>query len=140
MNWGYKIVFGLGGFILFIVGLAVYMVSQNTDTLEDDDYYERGLNYDETYRKKENLSRNHAKPTIRINQDTLLIQFIAADNKGHLHFKRPDDNKLDISLPFATQGDLFKLPLTTFKKGNWNLEIDWVSAGDSYLIDQHVYY
>jgi len=140
MNWGYKIVFGLGAFVLFIVGLAIYMVSNDTDTLEDDDYYERSLNYDETYRKKENLNHNHAKPTIRISQDTMLIKFISADNKGQLHFKRPDDNKLDVSLPFATPTDQFKLPLSTFKKGNWNLEIDWKSGADSYLVDQHVYY
>ncbi len=139
MNWGYKIVFGLGAFMLFIVGAGVYMVSHDSDSLVDPDYYEKGLNYDDTYHKKENLLNHEAKPNLQVTKDTLTITFVAAGNKGNLNFKRPDNGKLDKTLPFATQTNQFKLPLSSFEKGNWNVEIDWKNGDLDYLSDQALF-
>jgi len=139
MNWGYKIVFGLGAFMLFIIGAGIYMVSHDSDTLVESDYYEKGLNYDETFHKKENLLNDHAKPKIQLLKDTLLIQFSADVNKGNLNFKRLDDKAQDQQLPFYTNTNKFKLPLSSFKKGNWNLEIDWVHSDKSYISDHAVF-
>ena len=46
MNWGLKIVIGLATFIVFIVSMGIYMVSKDTDSLVDNDYYEKSLSYD----------------------------------------------------------------------------------------------
>lgn len=119
--------------MLFIIGAGIYMVSHDSDTLVDADYYEKGLNYDETFHKKENLLHDHAKPNVKLLKDTLLIEFSTSINKGKLNFKRIDDNTNDQQLPFYTEGRLYKLPINTFKKGNWNLEIDWVHSGKSYI-------
>ena len=139
MNWGYRIVFSLAAFMLFIIGSTIYMVSKNKDTLEEDDYYEQSLHYDETYNKKESLLHDHAKPQVRVDQDTLYIQFTTKNNSGKLNFKRPDEGNLDISIPFSTATEKFNLPISTFKKGNWNLEIDWKNGANSYLSDHSVY-
>ena len=139
MNWGYKIVFGLGAFMLFIIGAGIYMVSHDSDTLVESDYYEKGLNYDETFHKKENLLNDDAKPKIQMLKDTLLIKFSAAGNKGSLNFKRLDDKTHDQQIPFFTKDNQFKLPVSSFKKGNWNLEIDWVNADKSYISDHAVF-
>ncbi|OYD40808.1 FixH family protein [Sphingobacterium cellulitidis] len=139
MNWGYKIVFGLGAFMLFIIGAGIYMVSHDNDTLVESDYYEKGLNYDETFHKKENLLNDHARPKIQLLKDTLLIQFSTSGNKGNLNFKRLDDKSLDLQLPFFSKTNQFKLPVSTFKKGNWNLEIDWVHSDKSYISDHAVF-
>ncbi|MCT1532017.1 FixH family protein [Sphingobacterium daejeonense] len=139
MNWGYKIVFGLGAFMLFIIGAGIYMVTHDSDTLVESDYYEKGLNYDETFHKKENLLNDHAKPRIQVLKDTLLIQFSSSVNKGNLNFKRLDDKNQDQQLPFYTNSNQFKLPISSFKKGNWNLEIDWVNSSKSYISDHAVF-
>jgi hypothetical protein len=139
MNWGYKIVFGLGAFMLFIIGAGIYMVTHDSDTLVESDYYEKGLNYDETFHKKENLLNDHAKPRIQVLKDTLLIQFSSSVNKGNLNFKRLDDKNQDQQLPFYTNSNQFKLPISSFKKGNWNLEIDWVNSNKSYISDHAVF-
>jgi len=47
MNWGTKIVIALASFMALIVSFGVYMVSSDTDSLVAEDYYERGLNYDQ---------------------------------------------------------------------------------------------
>lgn len=125
--------------MLFIIGAGIYMVTHDSDTLVESDYYEKGLNYDETFHKKENLLNDHAKPRIQVLKDTLLIQFSSSVNKGNLNFKRLDDKNQDQQLPFYTNSNQFKLPISSFKKGNWNLEIDWVNSSKSYISDHAVF-
>ncbi|MNL49441.1 hypothetical protein D3C87_1723760 [compost metagenome] len=115
------------------------MVSHDTDTLEDTDYYEQGLNYDQVYNKKENVVTYQAKPIVKISQDTLYIEFVHVANKGNLIFKRPSDSSIDLQLPFETNSTLYQLPISSLKKGTWNLEIIWKSGGLDFLTDQQLH-
>jgi len=133
MNWGLKIVLGLGAFMLFIIGAGIYMVTKNTDTLEDIDYYKKSLDYDHVYQGKQNLEDDDAKPDIQVQGDTLYIAFKHAGNKGDLIFKRPSDGSLDLTLPFLTHATDYQLPVSTFKKGNWKLEINWQHGSTLYI-------
>ena len=104
MNWGSKIILGLGSFMLFIVVTVIYMVSKDSDTLIDENYYETSLSYDEVYNSKQNLIRDNAKPILKLESDSLIIQFIAAENSGNISFKRPSDGSLDQVIPFDVKG------------------------------------
>lgn len=139
MNWGTKIFLSLGLFMLCIIGAGIYMVSHDNDTLEDTDYYEQGLNYDQVYNKKSNVVKHKAEPVIKINQDTLYIQFANVANSGNLIFKRPSDRSIDLQLPFETNTGVYQLPISTLKKGAWNLEIVWKSEGLEFLTDQQLH-
>lgn len=139
MNWGNKIIFGLASFILFIVGAGVYMVTKDSDTLIDDNYYENSLDYDKVYDSKQNLLNDNAKPKITIKNDTLYVQFVSTNNKGTLMFKRPSDGKLDKKILFLTLKSEYQLPVSSFTKGNWLLEISWEQAGKTYYHDQPIY-
>ncbi|MBD1423105.1 FixH family protein [Sphingobacterium chuzhouense] len=139
MNWGLKIVLGLGAFIIFIVSAGIYMVTKNTDTLEDEDYYEKSLSYDEVYQRKQNLLDDHARPTVNVRNDTLYITFSKPHNRGDLIFKRPSDSMLDITLPFVTEGQDYRLPVSSFTKGSWRLEISWEQGETLYTSDHNLY-
>lgn len=139
MNWGTKIVVGLGSFMIFIICAVLYMVSHDSDTLVDDDYYEKGLTYDETYDRKQNMADDHAKPTVQLQNDTLTIVFKTSQNKGNLSFVRPSDGKLDKDIPLFTTNNTFKLPVSTLTKGNWTLEITWESGNRKYIDNQSVF-
>jgi|SRR5690606_338620 hypothetical protein len=140
MNWGLKIVLGLGIFIIFIVSAGIYMVTKNTDTLEDEDYYERSLSYDEVYQRKQNLLDDHARPTVSVKNDTLYITFSRPHNRGELIFKRPSDNMLDVALPFVTESQYYRLPVGSFTRGSWRLEISWQQDGTPYTSDHNLYF
>lgn len=129
MSWGNKIIIGLACFMIFIVGAGIYMVSKDSDSLIDEDYYENSLSYDKIYERKQNLYKEDAVPNIQLAKDTLKIQFVAMDNQGTLTFKRPSDGSLDKAIPFSTKGNEFILPMASFKRGNWNLEISWTEGG-----------
>ena len=139
MNWGTKIVVGLATFMLFIVGSGLYMVSHDSDTLIEEDYYEKSLHYDEIYDRKQNLANDQAKPNIVQVQDTLLITFKAPVNHGELNFKRPSNGELDQVIPLHTASEVFKLPISTFKKGNWSLEVTWENQGKHYIQTQPLF-
>ncbi|MCA5006175.1 FixH family protein [Sphingobacterium bovistauri] len=139
MNWGSKIIVGLASFILFIVGTGIYMVTKDSDTLIDEDYYENSLDYDKVYNSKQNLIDDNAKPNVSVRSDTLFIQFVATVNKGSLIFKRPSDGTLDKQLPLFTSTSEYKLNISSFAKGNWSLEISWNQGGKAYYHNQPLY-
>lgn len=139
MNWGIKIVLGLGAFMLFIVCSVIYMVTTDSDTLIEDDYYEQSLNYDEVYDRKQNLQDDHAKPLVKIVHDTLIITFTTEKVKGELNFKRPSDGSLDKVIPLYTNTNIVKLPISTLAKGNWLLEVKWDSHGVAYIHNQSIF-
>jgi len=140
MNWGTRIAAGLGAFMIFIVGTGIYMVTKNTDTLEETDYYEQSLDYDQVYRGKQNLEDDRARPQVRVNGDTLYITFKTAENRGELVFKRPSDGSLDLTLPFATRSADYQLPVDSFKKGSWKLNIRWQSNGTPYISEHNLFF
>ena len=139
MNWGMRIVVGLGAFMQLIVCATVYMVSSDTDTLVEEDYYEKGLSYDEVYDRKQNLQDDDAKPIIQLVNDTLSIVFKTEGIKGTLDFKRSSDGSLDKTIPLYTATKLFKLPVSSLKKGNWSLEINWESHNTKYIDTQSIF-
>jgi nitrogen fixation protein FixH len=139
MNWGSKIILGLGSFMLFIVVSVIYMVSKDSDTLIDENYYETSLSYDDVYNSKQNLIRDNAKPILTLQYDSLIVQFSASENIGNINFKRPSDGSLDQVIPFKVKGSELKLPVSTFNKGNWNVEISWKQSGNSYVHTQALY-
>ncbi len=121
-----------------IVAAGKYMDSRDSDSLEEDDYYEQGLNYDQAYEKKQNVLTMQESPRIEIKKDTLYIHFVSKINKGKLLFRKPSDNRLDKELPFQTTNNLFVLPISTFDRGMWNLYIDWKSVGKDFLFEEHI--
>lgn len=139
MNWGLKIVVGLGAFMLFIIFATIYMVSKDSDTLIDENYYENSLSYNEVYDRKQNLVDDDARPLLKLENDTLSIIFKSTNNKGELSLKRPSDGSLDKVIPLFTSSNIYTLPVSTFSKGNWNLEINWESNNKSYVDNQSLY-
>lgn len=140
MNWGTKIALALGVCMTAVVLTVLYMVSQNTDTLEDGDYYERGLSYDDIYTMKLNLQRDNAKPILQVVSDTLLIQFMSKSNDGELLLRRRADRDQDVRLPVATgTGKTFSLPTQSFSRGAWQLVLEWESGGVPYYFEEDLF-
>lgn len=139
MNWGMKIVLGMGAFMVFIVCTVLYMVNKDTDTLIDENYYENGLVYDEIYARKQNLQDDDAQPRITIQSDTLILYFSSEGVKGELNFLRSSDGSLDKIVPLYTLTNVFKLPIKTLKKGSWILEVNWESNQREYLYSQSIF-
>ena len=139
MNWGTKIVIGMALARTAVVSAGIYMVSHDTDSLEDSNYYEDGLHYDTAYAKKENILAHHAKAEVSLSKDSLTIRFTKESNVGILTLRRPSDRSLDKNIAFQTQDDTYQISTRDLHKGIWQMQLDWKSEGIDYLQEQQVY-
>lgn len=139
MNWGTKIFVVLALFVVGMAAVGLYMVSQDQDSLVESDYYERGINFDEVYQRRENLGEFQAKPTILLQNDTLQIRFVHRGNQGLLRLKRISDSSLDQEKDVAISGDVFLMPVSELERGSWNLQLEWEADGHPFLHEQTIY-
>jgi hypothetical protein len=138
MNWGTKIILGLASFMIFIVVLGIMMFNSKKDALVDTDYYEKGINYNQTYNSKEQTQTDHAKPGILINQDMLLLTFTQKAT-GTIKLMRTSDKNLDIAIPFTSNvNQQVIVPAANLQKGSWRLIITWASNAKNYLYEQEI--
>lgn len=139
MNWGTKIFLALAVFIIGIAAAGVYMVSKNSDSLVENDYYERGINFDEVYQRRQNLQTHQARPSVSIVGDTLSIRFAHQGNAGDLLLRRASDQSQDVKIPFSVVGDLFQAPVHDLRAGAWDLQLIWQSGELAFQYEQKIY-
>lgn len=137
MNWGTKLVIGMGLFMAFIITLAVLMIRSGSDDLVDKDYYQKGIEYDKDYDRKSQMQKDQAEPEISVG-DSLRIVF----NKpatGIVRILHPSDNKKDriVSLNSGIAKEV-ALSLSDIAKGHWKLIIEWKSDAKEYLFEKSI--
>ncbi len=140
MNWGTKIVLGMIAFMLFIIGMVVYMFkSHGNDALVEEDYYEKGINYDKEYDAKKNTLDDDATPIIKITETQVVIQLKdAADYQ--LLMLRPSAIKEDMRANGKTTGDnhLITVEKSTLARGLWSMRLAWQVGGKEYLYKKDI--
>jgi len=135
MNWGKGIILGMAIFVLFIVGLCVYMLASPADDF-DHQYYEKGLNFDHDYAREQQVVKDHAQPLIQFTGEQLKITFSQSAN-GTVKFTRPSSSLSDRTFPIThTELDI---PLKSLATGEWQLTFEWTSNKKAYLFYQEVY-
>jgi hypothetical protein len=138
MNWGTKIVLGMATFMIFIVVLGLIMFNSKKDALVDNDYYEKGINYNKVYNRKEQTNIDHAQPEISVNQDMIIVKFVSGA-QGTARLMRTSDKDLDKTMPFESNiNRQLIIPARNLKKGAWRLIIEWVSNEKSYMYEQEI--
>jgi hypothetical protein len=137
MNWGTKLVIGMVLFMSFIITLAILMIRSDSDDLVDANYYEKGIEYDKDYARKDQLIQDKAEPVISVN-DHLTIVF-KEPASGSIRFIHPSDKTKDSILNIDSGSDKqVDLQLTNFRKGHWKILLEWKSAGKSYMYDKSI--
>ncbi|MDO7743869.1 MAG: FixH family protein, partial [Pedobacter sp.] len=87
MNWGTKIAVGMSIFMVFIVVMVFTMFNSKTDALVDNDYYEKSINYDKVYDKKEQVKLDSAAPVIAVHAENIILVF-KAPSQGTIRLMR----------------------------------------------------
>lgn len=137
MNWGTKLVIGMGLFMAFIITLVVFMMRSDSDDLVDKDYYQKGIEYDKEYARKNQVQQDNAEPEIYVG-DSLKIVF-KKPATGSVRFLHPSDKKNDRTLNMETsKNNVFVLPLNETSKGHWKLILEWKSKGKDYLFEKNI--
>ena len=125
-------------FMSFIIVLAVKMINSKTDALVDTDYYEKGLDYDKDYNRKEQVKTDKAAPQINIIDGNIVLIF-KDRAEGEIKMVRNSDKKLDKNISVKTDAQhLVRVPLEGLEKGQWRLIISWTTDGKAYLDEREV--
>lgn len=140
MHWGTKLVLGLAVFIIFIMGMVVYMfMVHGNDALVDNDYYEKGINYNQEYTAKQNVLNDRAEPKITIHTAFIIIE-LKDSAQFTLRLMRPSSEKDDVKIAGNTMGDKHAITINTQKmhRGLWFLELAWTSNGKPYMLKKNL--
>lgn len=139
MNWGTKLIIGMLSFMAFIVILGVLMIRSENDALVDNDYYEKGLSYNDEYLQKEQVIKDNAAPDIELLGDNLTITF-KTEATGTLKIMRTAKKSMDRMMNFKTDStSSVILKSTDLAKGQWKFIVQWkANNGKTYLNEQEV--
>lgn len=130
INWGHKLVFFTILFMLFIITL-VYRISAQKIDLVDQDYYERGVMYQQDINKYKASGEVPHEVSFQTVQQTLDFNVSGLERfGGTLILYRADDAALDLKVPFqlGEQGD-FSYTTKALKKGPWKATFEWTFKG-----------
>lgn len=139
MNWGVRIIVVLGAFMLFIIGSVVYMLSADSDELEEKDYYEQALNYDERYDKNKNTLRDKAEPTIKVKEEKLILDFPFVVHSGKVELKRPSSQVQDQEMMLSGQDNNYVIDVSQLTSGRWKCIIEWKSEETDYRFEKDIF-
>lgn len=138
INWGKGLIIGMSIFMLFIISLAVAIFNQKADDY-DHSYYEKGLDFDNDYKREQRVVTDRAKPAIKVKAGILNLEF-KEQTKGKLHFQRPSDQKMDKEMLFDTDASgKSEVSIKQFTRGRWQLIIEWAQHDRQYLYQQEIF-
>lgn len=139
MNWGTKLVIGMAVFMAFIITLGAMMIMRNDeDSLVEQNYYEKGQNYNKEFQEKQNAADDQILPTVSTSNSALTIVF-PVPVKYHLICRRPSDADLDQTLSGATEADgTIAIQSGSMKSGPWSLRIEYEANGKNYLFEDEI--
>ena len=137
MNWGTKLLIGMGLFMAFIITLAVLMIKSGSDDLVDKDYYQKGIEYDKDYESKSQMQKDQAEPEISIGESIRII--FKKPMTGTARFLHPSDHKNDriVSLNSGITNEIV-IPLTDLAAGHCKLIIELKSDAKEYLYEKSI--
>lgn len=124
--------------MLFIISMCVYMFLIPTDEY-DHQYYEKGLTFNHDYNLEVQVVKDHAKPTIQINKNNIIMTFVNTI-KGKVTFARPSDATLDRSFTLISDPkNEVIIPTKGIAAGRWQLVFEWKANQTEYLYHQEIY-
>lgn len=128
ISWGTGIVIAILIFMFITIVTVIFMMNQDVD-LVSNDYYEKGVKYqeqidkeDRSYRLKENLKMERAGDIFEI---SFPDEYDNLNISGEIFFYRPSDSKKDFKLPLSLTDGNQIIPLNGIEKGFWRVKLNW---------------
>lgn len=139
MHWGYKIMVTFIVFVIFILSL-VYIASKQTNEMQEDNYYDKELVYQNVIDGKNNLEE---LGTIAITDttDALVLQVPVAAiqnlTEGKIQFLCPSDEKSDFMTVFSPDAEgKQRIAKASLKSVVYTVRISWKKDSKPYYFEQ----
>lgn len=137
MNWGYKIAFAYGSFVIMIL-YFLFVASSQTNDLVEDHYYEKELQFQNVLNANQNLADLNIRPIIEIAAQQVNIklpsQVGSNVSNGKIEFMRMADKSGDLEFSFnSDENGHFSLPVEKFHEGIYQMKMHWQDHGKPYM-------
>lgn len=145
MNWGKALAIGMAVFMVFIVVMGV-MMFRSTDSLEEDNYYEKGLQHDEMYERLQNNQKlpREAEATFSADGKELQIEFpqVPLPIRAEILLIKPNDKRQDQKalIEIDEGGSLLRIiGVEQLSSGIWQVQMNWQSAEKKYHFETQIF-
>lgn len=112
--------------------------------LVSEDYYKDELNYQQEIDKLNKAATLKEDVTLTKVAEGLLIKFPAEFDAekitGTISFQRPSNDKIDFKLPIKLTTANYLIADDNLVQGIWNVRIEWVINGSTYLFKEKLMY
>lgn len=140
LNWGTFLAMGMATFIIFIVSLGIRM-AMSSDSVEEKNYYEKGLRYDERINSEKNTAALSIKPVILFLAQNNTLQINMPDKmtveSAELLLYKPDAAASDVHADVSVlrQTSTAEIDLKGLPSGRWIAKFNWQSKGKPYYLE-----
>lgn len=143
VSWGTGIVITFIVFMVITLSTVVYLMNQDVD-LVSDNYYERGIKYQQQIDKLERTSLLEEKPSISYDGDVVAIAFpsnlVKRELTGEIYCYRPSSPSLDFKVIMQLDEDGKQIiPVEKLEKGYWRFMLDWKFDGKDYFNEEVIF-
>lgn len=142
IHWGIGII---AGFVLFVLGILALVGLSLTRTVDlvNDQYYDKGLKYQERIGTLQRTAALEKKVVVTVNADGLTVQIpnqtAGQPLTGTITLYRPSSKAEDFSTPLAPDSTGCQHILTTrLGRGLWRIQISWNAGTIEYYNEQPV--
>lgn len=137
MNWGTRIFIAYSIFIAMIITMVSITFMQTDIHLEEKDYYQQGVNYQDRIEQKKNGERSGFVIEYDAEKQGLKLAVQQKNIKGNLKFLRPSDAHKDVKVPFSPNAEgIQMIPISILEKGVWKLKINWQEGETGYYVEK----
>lgn len=133
LNWGGKLIIIAISFMLFVVTMVV-IISEQDMPLVEQDYYERGLNYQQEIDNNANMDTSL---TMNLDGEQLIVSAWHYVPSVKIKYYRPSNPDLDQNFKvdiMAGKQEVFNL--SELAKGKWILTVIWYKADKEYKLSK----
>lgn len=133
MNWGKGIAIALAAFIIFIVVLAVKLMSSKID-LESEDYYRKEIDYQKEIEAQQNANALSQNIKVSLYDDQVLFEIPDSINMENVKIKMTRPNNKELDKEFDVEGTkTFLVPKNELEIGLYNISISYSIDGIDHL-------
>jgi hypothetical protein len=143
VGWGTGISLVIAVFVAACIAFLIFANTQDNSLVEND-YYARGIRYEEMLVKMRNAASLPAQPGILNEQGSILVVFPETFRKeklaGSVYVYRPSDRRLDLVLPLKLDTALSqRVDHNRLKKGRYTVKLDWSMRGKTYFVEKEIF-
>lgn len=137
INWGTKLAFFALSFMIFVVTMVVIISKQDVPLVEQN-YYEKGLNYQKQIDNNQSLGE---QVKIDVDGNNLFIinaspQKIEAGKIDYYRASDPTMDKGEMVKSVINPGDTSVFALPNLEKGKWKVSFSWKWDSKDYLLEK----